>query len=493
MITEYAGNAYSLILDHNLENSTILFCKGMKTMKKILIRMLLVIPIILIVIITFILNIKNASVDSAELSEEKVSTEDYVRIDYLDSEGHISFARDKGYATLIKTKKDGHVVLEQYFDEKGQLTVLPGGFAQVSRIYDDGFNTEIIYLDARNKRAVVSDGYDTIRRKRTNEGKGDIETYWIGSEQVEHRQGYWQCQRVYDENNRICEVHYLNRNGNLICNTSGYALIRRSYTDAATIDMYYDEDLQPAASALGQYGKMTETVDDKSIITYLDAAGKPENTTKGYAIEKKEGTRTFYYDKEGSPVTAGRNQYGIEMVNGQNVYLNAAGNRMFRFDNILNTRPYLVLICGALITIAALMVRGKAKVLFLIIYISFIGIMTIAFRESGERRAVFELFRSYRKFMTSPAIRQDILNNIWLFVPLGAALYDPKHRFRWLWALVLSVGIEMVQYVAGVGICEVDDVFSNVLGAMIGYGMAYSYMGISWRSKSRKECIREGC
>lgn len=448
-------------------------------MKKTLIRMLLLIPIVLIVIITFIMNIKNASAASAELSEEKVSTEDYVRIDYLDSEGHISFARDKGYATLIKTKKDGHVVLEQYFDEKGQLTVLPGGFAQVSRIYDDGFNTEIIYLDARNKRAVVSDGYDTIRRKRTNEGKGDIETYWIGNEQVERRQGYWQCKRVYDENNRICEIHYLDQNSNLTSNTSGYALIRRSYTDSATVDMYYDEDLQPVTSALGQYGKMTETVDDKSIIIYLDAAGKPYNTTEGYAIIQKEGTRTHYYDKEGNPVTMGRSQYGIEKINGQDVYLDAAGNRMFRLDNILNTSPGLVIICGALITVVALMVRGRIKAVFLMFYIIFIGMMTIAFRESGGHRAVFELFSSYKEFLISSAVRQNILNNIWLFVPLGAALYDSKHRFGWLWALALSVLIETVQYVTGIGLCEVDDIFSNVLGALIGYGTAYSCRGIS--------------
>ena len=147
---------------------------------------------------------------------------------------------------------------------------------------------------------------------------------------------------------------------------------------------------------------------------------------------------------------------------------------MFRIDNILNTRPYLVLIFGVLMTMVAILVRGKVKVVFLICYIIFIGIMTIAFRESGNRRAVFELFKSYKEFMISPTTRQDILNNVWLFVPLGAALYDPKHRFEWLWAILLSVSIEMVQYFTGIGVCEIDDVVSNGLGALIGFVAAYS-------------------
>lgn len=455
-----------------------------KNMKKLLILMLRVFPILLIIIITFMMNIKSPSKSSAELSEEKVSTEEYERTDYLDSEGHISFARDKGYATVIKTKENGHVVLIQYFDEKGKLTVIPAGYAQISRVYEDGLNTEIIYLDTLNEKAVVKDGYDTIRKSYTDAGKEDIDTYWVGDEQVEHKKGYWQYQRIYDDSNRVCALQFLDQKGNLTNNTSGYALVRRSYTSSATIDMYFDEDLQPVASASGQYGKMTETVDGTTSITYLDATGKPDNTTKGYAIAKTKGTRTLYYDKEGNPVTAGRSQYGIEKVNGQNVYLDASGQQMFRLDNILNTRPYLVLIFGALITIVAIMVRGKVKTAFLIFYIIFIGIMTIAFRESGERRAVLELFESYKEFMTSPETRQNILNNIWLFVPLGAVLYDSNHRFRWLWAVALSIGIEAVQYFAGIGLCEIDDVFGNGLGALIGYGTAYSCMGL--RKKPEK-------
>ena len=61
---------------------------------------------------------------------------------------------------------------------------------------------------------------------------------------------------------------------------------------------------------------------------------------------------------------------------------------------------------------------------------------------------------------------------IWLFVPSGAALFRPEHCFGWLWAIALSILIETVQSLTGIGLCEIDDVISNGIGAMIGYGVA---------------------
>lgn len=98
----------------------------------------------------------------------------------------------------------------------------------------------------------------------------------------------------------------------------------------------------------------------------------------------------------------------------------------------------------------------------------------MVYREPGESSAVFELFASYREFFRSPTTRQNILNNIWLFVPLSAALHDPAHRGRRLWTVEFSVAIETVQWFIGIGLCEVDDVISNSLGVLVGYGVARS-------------------
>jgi hypothetical protein len=102
-------------------------------MKSILIRGIRILPIFFIIVITFAMNVKNSTYNSSELSQEKISTDDFDRIDYVDSEGNITFAGNKGYATVIKTKKDGHVVLEQYYDERGNLVALPAGYAKILR------------------------------------------------------------------------------------------------------------------------------------------------------------------------------------------------------------------------------------------------------------------------------------------------------------------------------------------------------------------------
>ena len=39
-------------------------------------------------------------------------------------------------------------------------------------------------------------------------------------------------------------------------------------------------------------------------------------------------------------------------------------------------------------------------------------------------------------------------------------------------AIVLSFGIELIQLVFKLGLFEFDDIFHNVLGAMIGYGLS---------------------
>lgn len=102
----------------------------------------------------------------------------------------------------------------------------------------------------------------------------------------------------------------------------------------------------------------------------------------------------------------------------------------------------------------------------------------MVYREPGESRGAFELFYSYRNFFDNSMIRQNILNNVWLFVPLGAALCGLGKQFRWpaVTSFILAIGfsiiIEAVQWFTGIGLSELDDVVSNGLGALFGYGLA---------------------
>ena len=124
------------------------------------------------------------------------------------------------------------------------------------------------------------------------------------------------------------------------------------------------------------------------------------------------------------------------------------------------------------------------------LWIIFIGVMTIAYRETGESRAQFAAFSSFREFFTKASVRQEILNNFWLFVPLGAILYTFRVKWLWIVPVVLSILIEALQYFTGIGLCEVDDVITNSLGGLIGYGFA---MGVQGVIRKRREGTAGNC
>ena len=56
--------------------------------------------------------------------------------------------------------------------------------------------------------------------------------------------------------------------------------------------------------------------------------------------------------------------------------------------------------------------------------------------------------------------------DIWLFVPLGTGLCKVYQK-KWVLLIpfIMSVAIEMTQYITGLGIAELDDVFGNTLSS----------------------------
>ena len=422
---------------------------------------------------------------SSELKTKKTKLENQIRTDYIDASGKIAYAEDKGYASVLKTYEDEHVVLEQYLDENGKTATLPDGYSIIRREYEDGLNTVISYLDADYKPVVLAGGYDSIHHSYYPSGEIDIVTFFANGVQIKRNSGYWQIKRIY-EDGQLTETRYLNREGNLSFDTSfGYALVRRCYTEKGREEYYFDAEEKPVATSLGYYGVRTEN----GTTSYLDADGNLINTTRGYAIIKQDGSKTLYYDKDGLPVTIGRNQYGTEIVNGQTIYLDENGEQMVRLDNWLNTHQAFVTLAAIVLTLLAVMLKGKAKLGFVAIYILCIIYMTMWHRENGVSRSEFTLFWSYRQIFTNPALGRDVINNIWLFVPLGAALYDPKHRLRWLICIIFSICIETVQYFTGWGLSEIDDVISNGLGALIGCGVARNVL--YWRKNWKETKDRE--
>lgn len=110
----------------------------------------------------------------------------------------------------------------------------------------------------------------------------------------------------------------------------------------------------------------------------------------------------------------------------------------------------------------------------------FLGIMVAAFymtvctRGQGGGGVVLIPFQSFQEAKVQPELYREMLMNVFLFVPLGLSLPFVLGKGRWtpfltvVLTLAFSAGIEYLQYRYSLGLCEVDDVIMNTLGAFLG-------------------------
>lgn len=123
-----------------------------------------------------------------------------------------------------------------------------------------------------------------------------------------------------------------------------------------------------------------------------------------------------------------------------------------------------------------------ANVIFLAIFLAylFVVLCLTLFSRPGQmynERQIIPLFYSYKSaWYSSPSEWKNIIANILLFVPFGCLLPMSIRWFRsfiktYLAGLLLTIGIEFLQYIRNCGVCEMDDILNNFLGAMIGYGI----------------------
>ena len=125
------------------------------------------------------------------------------------------------------------------------------------------------------------------------------------------------------------------------------------------------------------------------------------------------------------------------------------------------------------------------------IYTFFVLCFTVLFREPNKEHTYnHELFWSYRLALSNRGYLEEIGLNILLFVPLGilAASLIEKRRMCLYGAVIaftgmLSVSIEVLQYNMKCGFSELDDVVSNVLGAIFGIALWKIMRMLFWRYK----------
>lgn len=133
----------------------------------------------------------------------------------------------------------------------------------------------------------------------------------------------------------------------------------------------------------------------------------------------------------------------------------------------------------------------------LVIYAAVLIWAALINRNSGGVRSLnLTLLSSYAKILrvyNCFDVLKQIIDNILVFVPLGMLLpaaYNAKHEtknytFVVFAGLMMSLVIEVLQYVFAIGFTEIDDVFNNVWGTMTGCGI----YALSGRIEIKKDSV----
>ena len=99
---------------------------------------------------------------------------------------------------------------------------------------------------------------------------------------------------------------------------------------------------------------------------------------------------------------------------------------------------------------------------------------TIFFRnETPEIRYSLSPLKTYR--MCYHKMMVENIMNIFFFVPIGFLIGEIIKKKNTLFVIgvgcLLSMSIEIIQFISRRGVCNIDDVINNTLGCAIGYGI----------------------
>lgn len=147
--------------------------------------------------------------------------------------------------------------------------------------------------------------------------------------------------------------------------------------------------------------------------------------------------------------------------------------------------------------------RVLAQVLFLVYMI--ILAYLLFFAESVGRKEGFQeyhynlipfetvrLFWNYGDLVGKGAVIMNLYGNVLAFLPFGffmPAVFKRCRRFliTTLLTAAFSAGVELVQLVTRVGICDVDDMILNTAGGALGYLLFLAYLKIREMTREKKK------
>ena len=321
--------------------------------------------ILVIVVLSFFLcTLKPTSagdmIRSTSLNEVETEVKDGVtRIDYVDSDGEITYAADKSYASLLKTTVN-KTILYEYFDATGKPAKQLGGYYAARYTFNDlNQNEQIEYLGIDKSPIIISSGFSIERHLFNDEGQLEWVHYLDANGSPVRTEVYgYGCYKKYNEIGDNVETVYLNQEDFPMITSQGFAIKQMEYYEAGSqkgklkYQFYFDEGENPIALSLGQYGiyKEYDEFGRGTVTTFLDKNRKPTMTTAGYStvirtFYEDDSVRTeMYFDASGEPVRLSEGQYGIKYVDGRIVYLNRNGNKLFNLKLALYNSEWLVVL-----------------------------------------------------------------------------------------------------------------------------------------------------
>lgn len=115
--------------------------------------------------------------------------------------------------------------------------------------------------------------------------------------------------------------------------------------------------------------------------------------------------------------------------------------------------------------------------ILLTVVVLFILYWTVGKRDVGSKQELSLIpFYSFIAARIQPEMYREVVANILLFIPVGLSMpFSLPRRFSRhpirstiLFSAILSLLIELLQYLFSLGLCETDDVIANTAGAAFG-------------------------
>jgi len=147
------------------------------------------------------------------------------------------------------------------------------------------------------------------------------------------------------------------------------------------------------------------------------------------------------------------------------------------FDQFLGEHPETILAIVLIAMFVSVFSRKEFNGKLLVVYVGTILYLTILNRSESKHGINLHLFWTYRYAKGNDYLKKQILYNIGLFVPLGTIISQLAPQWKNMRLLLFSsVAIELLQLISGRGLFELDDVFNNTMGGIIGFAIGMLFV-----------------